>query len=157
MQPGGSILLVHEGQVLLMRRAEEPFKGRWDLPGGLCEPREHPLAAAERELAEETGLRARVTRLLGMWVDEYPPPTPQDETMVILSACYLAAPAGPLTPERDPGEVAQLGWFAPDALPSELAFPATVGAALAAGRRVLDDPGAQLLNADAARGLRPPP
>ncbi|MDR3084180.1 MAG: NUDIX hydrolase [Streptomyces sp.] len=37
-----------------------------DVPGGRCEPGEDPLAAAQRELAEEAGIRAAEVELLTM-------------------------------------------------------------------------------------------
>lgn len=43
-------------RVLLGRRLRAPWLGRWSLPGGKLEPGEDALAAARRELAEETGL-----------------------------------------------------------------------------------------------------
>ena len=54
---------MREGKVLLLRRAMEPYEGYWDVPGGFCDAAEHPMRAAERELAEELGLSARAIDL----------------------------------------------------------------------------------------------
>ena len=42
--------------VLLIKRGSDPYAGKWALPGGFAEMSETLLAAAHRELAEETGL-----------------------------------------------------------------------------------------------------
>lgn len=46
-----------ELKVLLLKRAREPFVGRWVLPGGFVNEGESASAAATRELAEEAGLQ----------------------------------------------------------------------------------------------------
>lgn len=47
--------------VLLIRRAKPPLAGHWSLPGGRIEPGETVAEATLRELAEETGVTARLT------------------------------------------------------------------------------------------------
>src|ERR1700693_635131 len=54
-------------RLLLIRRGRPPFKGQFALPGGFVEYGEQTEAAASRELKEETGLRARHLRLVGVY------------------------------------------------------------------------------------------
>jgi 8-oxo-dGTP diphosphatase len=61
----GAVVLDHAGRLLLIRRANEPGRGRWSVPGGRVEPGETDHQAVIREVAEETGLAVEVTRLLG--------------------------------------------------------------------------------------------
>jgi ADP-ribose pyrophosphatase YjhB (NUDIX family) len=51
-------------KILLTRRADNH---RWCLPGGAMEPGESVTEACEREMWEETGLRVRIVRLLGIY------------------------------------------------------------------------------------------
>jgi len=51
-------------KVLLTQRADN---GRWCLPGGHMEAGESAAEACEREVLEETGLKVRATRLLGVY------------------------------------------------------------------------------------------
>jgi len=50
-------VVVHEGRVLLIRRAKEPLRGRWVVPGGTVELGETLEHAVVREVEEETGIR----------------------------------------------------------------------------------------------------
>ena len=59
-----AVLVEDDGQVLLVRRANEPQRGLWTLPAGFVDAGEDPVLAAERECLEETGLRVKITGLL---------------------------------------------------------------------------------------------
>jgi 8-oxo-dGTP diphosphatase len=61
----GAVIHDHAGRLLLVRRATEPGRGRWSLPGGRVEPGESDAAALRREVNEETGLVVNVGPLLG--------------------------------------------------------------------------------------------
>jgi 8-oxo-dGTP pyrophosphatase MutT (NUDIX family) len=56
---GGRVLLVHHTY----------GRRNWELPGGGSGPREAPDETARRELLEETGLRAELDRLTGVYFE----------------------------------------------------------------------------------------
>ena len=62
-----AVVFDRAGNLLLIRRKNPPFKGRYALPGGFVEYGETAEAAALRELHEETGLRAKSPRLIGVY------------------------------------------------------------------------------------------
>jgi 8-oxo-dGTP diphosphatase len=63
---GASACVWRDGQVLLIQRAKPPI-GIWSLPGGHVEFGETALAAALRELLEETGTIANLTAFVGLY------------------------------------------------------------------------------------------
>lgn len=64
---GSAVLIIHGETVLLGRRAKEPNRGRWVLPGGKIEPFEPISEAAKREALEETGLQVEVLKQVGVY------------------------------------------------------------------------------------------
>ncbi len=58
-----SAAVFRDGKILLAQRSKPPLTGIWSLPGGHIEPGEKAIAAAHRELREETGIKAHLTGL----------------------------------------------------------------------------------------------
>jgi 8-oxo-dGTP diphosphatase len=54
-----------DGRLLLVRRANEPGRGLWSIPGGRVEPGEDDAAALAREMREETDLVVEPGALVG--------------------------------------------------------------------------------------------
>ena len=50
------LIIDENGRLLLTKRANEPAKGKWDLPGGFIDPDECAEDALKREIKEELGL-----------------------------------------------------------------------------------------------------
>jgi ADP-ribose pyrophosphatase YjhB (NUDIX family) len=106
--PCAEVLLTHDGtDVLLIRRAHEPFQGCWGLPGGFVEYGEHPADAARREVLEEVGLTARLTDVLGVYNDPH-----LDDIAAVM--VFIGASDG--TPQPDMHEVLEARWVAADEL-----------------------------------------
>ena len=105
--------------VVLVQRGNEPFQGRWVLPGGFVGPDEDLEPAAVRELAEETGLEVSGLSQLGA----YGAPD-RDPRMRVVTVVYwtLEDELGQMTAASDAAE-ARL-WPVEDVLsdPQFLAF-----------------------------------
>ena len=61
----GGLAYDAHGRLLLIRRANEPGRGLWSVPGGRVEPGESDADAVVREMAEETGLVVAPGALVG--------------------------------------------------------------------------------------------
>ena len=85
-----------------MRRARDPWRGAWEVPGGFCEEAEHPALAAQRELREELGVEGRVVAYIGSWIDVYG--TAQDNQATSTpSTARICRARGARLPARPPG------------------------------------------------------
>ena len=74
-------IIINDDQILLIRRKNEPFKNKWALPGGFVEYGESTEDAVIREILEETGLKTKVSDLVGVYSD--PARDPRGHTITI--------------------------------------------------------------------------
>lgn len=58
---------MQNGALLMVRRAREPAKGLWSVPGGKVERGEYLGASLKREVKEETGLDVTIGDLIGFF------------------------------------------------------------------------------------------
>ena len=124
----GAFILDDYDRLLLVQRRREPEAGHWGLPGGKVDFGETVEAAAAREIEEELGVAIRLDGLLCL-VDQI------DEAAGThwVAPVYRAVIASGTPVNREPAALAEIGWFALDALPEPLTLATRV--ALATGPR----------------------
>lgn len=98
-----------DGRVLLVRHTYGRLN--WELPGGLGERGESPSEAAARELFEETGIRAEIDRLTGVYHDPYHDFGP------MLHFVFRCAWRPEFEPTPSSPEIGETGYWPLDALP----------------------------------------
>jgi ADP-ribose pyrophosphatase YjhB (NUDIX family) len=59
------------GRYLVLQRGQDPYRGRWELPGGFVEEGESPAEGIRREIFEETGLRVDAPSIIGAYTSRY--------------------------------------------------------------------------------------
>jgi 8-oxo-dGTP diphosphatase len=64
---GVGAIVVRDEALLMVRRAQEPARGLWSVPGGKVERTEYLVDAVRREVREETGLEIEVGDLAGFF------------------------------------------------------------------------------------------
>ena len=93
------------GRILCVKLNYGPLN--WTTPGGRVEAGESPVAALIREIYEESGYYAQVERLVGVYS------APFKDDIVLMMTARIIGSAG-WAPND---EIAQIGFFAHDALP----------------------------------------
>jgi 8-oxo-dGTP diphosphatase len=61
---GIGVVIVKDGQMVLIKRGNEPGRGKWSIPGGIVELGEHIMQTVIREAKEETCLDVINPRLI---------------------------------------------------------------------------------------------
>ena len=103
-------VIIRGKQVLLVKRKFEPFKGMWVVPGGFVEEGETVEAAARREALEETGVKVKLVKLVGVYSD------PRRDPRGTISAAFVAKPLSKKL--KGDIEVEEVKWFDLDKLPA---------------------------------------
>lgn len=100
--------------VLLIERANEPFKGCWAFPGGFMDMEENAEDCARRELKEETGLQLEHMEQIGVFTDD--DRDPRGRTVSIAYSALVEK-----RPVIGADDAAQARWFPISEIPA-LAF-----------------------------------
>jgi ADP-ribose pyrophosphatase YjhB (NUDIX family) len=105
----GGVVLAPGPRVLLVERATPPMVGKWTLPGGRVHGGETIVAAIEREVLEETGIRVAAGSLI--------------EVVEIMTEGYhyvihdhLCTPVDPAETPKAADDVSDARWVRPSEL-----------------------------------------
>ncbi len=109
------ILFNEDGQVLIAKRLREPYKGKYDLPGGFVDKYDTLDYAIEREVKEELGIeksQLKNIEYIGSYNSEYPW---VNEVLRVSSAVFMAE-IGNDVRVKAMDDVEQVIWVSPDDL-----------------------------------------
>ena len=112
---GVACVVTRAGRVLLIRRQGSHGAGTWSTPGGHLDFGETPAACAIRETEEETGVRVSRVEFLAVTNDIF-----ADLGKHYITVWMRGEANDGDAQIRDTAEVAEVGWFEPDALPTPL-------------------------------------
>lgn len=111
----GLLIRDESGRILLYKRVKAPEAGHWSIPGGKVDHMERSADAARREAEEETGLSFGPISFLCL-SEQLIEADGQHWISVIYTTRSFSGDARITEPDK----LSDMGWFAPDALPSPL-------------------------------------
>lgn len=102
-------LIIQDNRILLIKRAADPGKGQWAIPGGRIDQNEDAIQCLKREMKEETNLEIEPLAFIGLYSD------PKRDPRGVIAAAYLCKiVSGKLQHGDDAGEAK---WFSLSSLP----------------------------------------
>jgi 8-oxo-dGTP diphosphatase len=103
---GVSVIICHEGQVLMGKRKGSHGEGCWSFPGGHLEPNETAIECVIRETYEETGLHVELVEPLTFTDDFF------DEGLRYITLFFRGVLTHVQEPElREPEKCFEWQWF----------------------------------------------
>lgn len=104
-----------DGEFLALRRAGEPQKGEWNMPGGFVEPDESGPGAIAREVLEETGLEIEAEGVIGIFSSRYGSDEDAKPIFDVAYRCRLIGDGNQSLAVSD--ESLEAGWFTLEEFP----------------------------------------
>lgn len=112
---GVGAVILDGGRALVVRRATEPLKGEWSIPGGVLELGETLRHGAAREALEETGLTVEVGEVLEVFDRIIPDAEGRTRYHYVLVDFLCRKLSGEACAGSD---VSEVRWITPDELES---------------------------------------
>jgi ADP-ribose pyrophosphatase YjhB (NUDIX family) len=101
--PTAGCVIVRDGKALITKRARDPEKGRFDIPGGFLDPHEDPVSGLIREVDEE--LSMTITVAISDLVQAVPHRYGDDGDWTLALGFIARDPGGEPEPADDVAEV----------------------------------------------------
>ena len=120
---GVGAVIVRNGEVLIVRRANPPLQGEWSIPGGALELGEKLRDGVAREVREETGLDVEVGPVLDVFDSIFPDGEGRTQYHYVLIDYLCHLRSGTLAAATDASEVR---WARPEELSGLGVKPVTI-------------------------------
>jgi 8-oxo-dGTP diphosphatase len=118
IRAAGGVLWRPAGDDIEICVVHRPYRTDWSLPKGKLDGDEHPLAAAVREVLEETGIRGEPQLRLPEVAYTLPDGVPKTVEFWLMRAAD-----GPAAEPMDPTEVDSVRWLSPADAVARLSYP----------------------------------